>query len=189
MFAFTKKQKAIKAIKQQFEAVIKLKEQASKIYSTNELNELNQAQVQTSLNQVYLVNQAIRKEYQLTNSSYRLDGAPGIVFHGSRSQYNGPALHPHSIYTWFLSCSSYVGYLTRAQRYAVMKRIAKDNKKVSNLLQLPIPLDNLFIWSFHLQLTDTNETVVPIYYTNEIPLSVFEALASYHKKDIVLLPF
>ena len=187
MFVFTKEQKAKKAIKEQFKAMSLLKKQLRKQYSTQELNDLNQAQVQTSLNQLYLVNQAIRKEYNLTDSSYKLDGAPGIVFHGSRSQYNGLILHQHSIYTWFLSCSSYVGYLTRAQKYAVMKRVAKDNRKVSDLLQLPIPLDNLFIWSFHLQLTDTNETVVPIYYTDEMPISVLEALASYHKKDVVLL--
>lgn len=187
MFAFTKEQKAKKAIKEQFKAELLLKEQLKKQYSTQELNDLNQAQVQTSLNQLHLVNQAIRKEYNLTDSSYKLDGAPGIVFHGSSNQYNGPALHQHSIYTWFLSCSSYVGYLTRAQKYAVMERVAKDNKKVRDLLQSPIPLDNLFIWSFHLQLVDTKETVVPIYYKDEIPLSVLEALASYHKKDIVLL--
>lgn len=187
MFAFTKEQKAKKAVKEQFKAAMLLKEQLGKQYSSQELNDLNQAQVQTSLNQLYLINQAIRKEYNLTDYSYRLDGAPGIVFPGSRNQYNGSFLHQHSIYTWFLSCSSYVGYLTRAQKYAVMKRVAKDNRKVSDLLQLPIPLDNLFIWPFHLQLTDTKETVVPIYCTDEIPLSTLEALASYHKKDIVLL--
>ena len=188
MFAFTKLQKAKATIKKQFETYTLLQQEYSKQYSTQELNDLNQAQIQTSLNQLYLVNQALRKAYQLTDSSYKLAEAPGIVYQDSNNRYKGSTIPLHGLLSYINNYGNVkVSYLSHAKQFAILKQIAKQNAALSDLLGIHIPPNHTYIFEFHQYIKNCKENLIIVKYFHEIELPLLEALASYHKKDIVLL--
>lgn len=180
MFAFTKLQKAKAIIKKQFETYEILQQQLQKQYSTQELNELNRAQVQTSLNQLFLVNQAIRKEYQLTALPYKLKGAPGIVYETTVSGYE--ALKPYRLDFYYPTHPKYIG---NAISHVIFKQLARKNQKLSQLLGISIDPKDTYTFEFHMIL---KESSLGTYFieSRKLTLPTLEALATYHKCDICI---
>ena len=179
MFAFTKLQKAKAIIKKQFETAALLEQEYSKQYSTPELTELNQAQILTSLNQLHLVNQAIRKEYQLVSPSYKLKGAPGIVYEKDAIGYE--SLKPYKLDFYY---PTHPKYIRNAISDFLFKQLAKKNKKLSDILGIEIDPGDIYTFEFHLMLKSSSLDTYFIE-SRKLTLPTLEALATYHKCDIV----
>ena len=159
-----------------------------------ELQQEYEAVIQNQLDKLYLVNQAIRKEYTLTEYTTKLKGAGGIVYKEKLREL--PKLLQLNLDSVPLPKAKYksngnLTYIELAIRGSQKLELRKMNKCISKKINFNIIKDDTFVYKAYIALSTTTSGIVYIpnkyilsdtYHTNAL-----EALATYFKKDISIL--
>lgn len=159
-----------------------------------ELQQEYEAVIQNQLDKLYLVNQAIRKEYTLTGYSTKLKGAGGIVYKEKLREL--PKLLQLNLDSVPLPKTKYksngnLTYIELAIRGSQKLELRKMNKCISKKINFNIIKDDTFVYKAYIALSTTTSGIV--YIPNKYLLSdtyrinALEALATYFKKDISIL--
>lgn len=159
-----------------------------------ELQQEYEAVIQNQLDKLYLVNQAIRKEYTLTDYSTKLKGAGGIVYKEKLMEL--PKLLQLNLDSVPLPKAKYksngnLTYIELAIRGSQKLELRKMNKCISKKINFNIIKDDTFVYKAYIALSATTSGIVYIHnkyiLSNTYRINALEALATYFKKDINIL--
>ena len=159
-----------------------------------ELQQEYEAVIQNQLDKLYLVNQAIRKEYTLTDYSTKLKGAGGIVYKEKLREL--PKLLQLNLDSVPLPKAKYksnvnLTYIELAIRGSQKLELRKMNKCIAKKINFNIIKDDTFVYKVYIALSTTTSGIVYIpkeyILSDTYRINALEALATYFKKDISIL--
>lgn len=159
-----------------------------------ELQQEYEAVIQNQLDKLYLVNQAIRKEYTLTDYSTKLKGAGGIVYREKfKELHKLLQLDLDSVPLPKIKYKSNgnLTYIELAIRGSQKLELRTMNKYISKKSNFNIIKDDAFVYKAYMAISATTPGIVYIpkkyILSDTYHISALEALATYFKKDISIL--